>query len=88
MQMQGSGIENSTTFNAPSHWTLTYSYDCSSVGTSGNFQVYLYQGTDPEDVLVNELGTSGSKTIDEYDSGHGVHLEMNSECSWSVKAAS
>jgi hypothetical protein len=87
MQQQGSGIANSTEFNAPSHWQLSYSYDCSNFGYQGNFQVYLYQGSRLVDILANDLGKGESKTTDVYRGGDHLHLQMNSECSWSVKAA-
>ena len=86
MQQQGSGIANSTEFNAPSHWKLSYSYDCSNFGFNGNFQVFLYQGSRPVGILANDLGKGESKSTDVYQGGDHLHLQMNSECSWSVKA--
>ena len=85
LDMGGSGIKNSAQFNAPDHWRLAYTYDCTSfLGGQGNFQVYLYQGSDLVDILVNELGAKGSDTTDVYSGGDGMHLEMNSECNWHV----
>lgn len=86
VDLTGSGIKNSAPFNAPSQWTLTYSYDCSSFGDSGNFIVSLYQGNSPVDVLVNELSLKGSASTTAYDGGNNMHLEIISECSWHVKA--
>jgi hypothetical protein len=79
----GSGSHSTQTFKVPSTWNLAWSYDCSSFGGSGNFAVDV-QGAD---VLgVNELGNGGSGT-ESYHSGGTVWLEIDSECSWQVKAS-
>lgn len=84
----GNGQANTAPFTAPAHWKLTYTYDCSSFGYSGNFQVYLYKGSVMVDILANELGSGGTKTVDEYDSGSNLHMQINSECNWTVSATS
>lgn len=85
IKASGSGIKNTDPFEAPDEWTLKYSFDCSNFGTSGNFQVYVYDGGDLVDVSVNELKDSGKDSTRVYDSGH-LHLQINSECDWTVKA--
>jgi hypothetical protein len=85
LDLTGSGIKASAPFNAPSHWKLAYTYDCSSVGGKGNFIVSVYQGDNFSDDIVNELGASGNSSTDVYTSGE-VHLEIDSECSWHVTA--
>jgi hypothetical protein len=85
LDLTGSGIKNSGEFDAPSHWRLAYSYDCTSFGTQGNFQVFVEQGSTPVDAPVNELGMKGQSTSDVYHGGK-LHLSMNSECNWHVTA--
>lgn len=85
--MSGNGTANTGTFSAPNHWKLVYSYDCSSLGSSGNFQVFLYKGDDLVNILANELGDGvTNKSVDQYTGGSGLHLEVNSECSWTIGA--
>jgi hypothetical protein len=86
MQMAGNGTKASTPFDANKDWTIKYGYDCSGFGGSGNFQIYLYQGTSLVDIPVNELAASGQSSTQVYDHGSGLHLEINSECSWNVAA--
>lgn len=85
IKASGSAIKNTDPFEAPDEWTLKYSFDCSNFGTSGNFQVYVYDGGDLVDVSVNELKDSGKDSTRVYDGGH-LHLQINSECDWTVKA--
>ena len=83
LDASGSGAHSTQTFTVPTNWTLAWSYDCSTFGSSGNFVVNV-QGAS---VLgVNELGSGGSGT-ESYHSGGTVWLEINSECSWQVKAS-
>jgi hypothetical protein len=82
----GNGIKNTASFAAPDEWRIRYSYDCSSFGYKGNFQVFVYDGSDPQDIVVNELGRSGKDTTPIYQGGDHLHLEINSECEWKVTA--
>jgi hypothetical protein len=86
-QDQGSGSNTSTPFTAPNHWTIKYTYDCidSSFGMSGNFQIFVYQGSNLVALPVNELGNSGATSSDVYGGGSNMHLEVNSECNWSYQ---
>ena len=83
LSTSGSGSHSTQTFTVPANWKLAWSYDFSAFGSSGNFMVdvqgALVQG-------VNELGSGGSGT-ESYHSGGTVWLEINSECSWQVKAS-
>lgn len=81
----GSGIENTPQFTVTGTWKLSYSFDCSSFGYKGNFQVYEYSGSSLENVLVNDLAMSKSASTYAYGDAGAHHLEINSECSWSVK---
>jgi hypothetical protein len=42
----GSGIQNTPKFTVTDTWKLSYSFDCSSFGFKGNFQVYEDGGID------------------------------------------
>ncbi len=87
LQVSGSGSKSTQTFMAPSTWTLDYSYDCSSFGSQGNFQIFIFNGSGAMVPLSgpNQLGMSGSDT-EYYHSGGQLYLEINSECSWTVTA--
>lgn len=87
--LSGSSSTNSAPFAAPAQWQLQYTYDCSGTGLGrGNFQVWLYNGSDPAGVLVNELGESGSSSSYVYEGGPAMHVEVISSCDWSITATS
>jgi hypothetical protein len=78
----GSGIENTARFTTPSDWTLKWSYNCASIGFSGNFIV----GEDSfGSVNVNELGMHGHGTTHGYSDAGRHYLSVNSECHWKLK---
>lgn len=87
LSLSGSGIKNSQTFTVTGPWTINYSYDCSSfLNSSGNFIVTVADSSgSPVEFPVNELGTKATSTSQAYSTG-ALHLEMNSECDWTVKA--
>lgn len=81
LTLKGNGIKNSPKFTTGNDWTVNYTYDCSSFGMKGNFQVYVDfpDGDSP----VNELGEKGASSSAE--TGAGSHsLKINSECDWTV----
>jgi Protein of unknown function (DUF2510) len=80
----GSGQENTPRFTVTDTWKLVYSFNCSSFGSSGNFQVYEDGGND-FNLSVNDLATSKSSSTWAYNDGGTHYLEINSECSWKVK---
>lgn len=84
-QQTGSGGTTTAPFQAPSTWTLNWTYDCAAFGSQGNFQVYVFQGSslDFSDNGPNQLGASGTGSTHFY-SGGNLHLEINSECDWTV----
>ncbi len=87
LDISGSGGKSTQVFTVPSNeWQLGYTYDCSSFGDQGNFQVYIYNsdGSMSDAQGVNELGKSGSDTEYYHQSG-SYYLEVNSECSWTIK---
>lgn len=91
LSISGSGIKSSKTFS----WSgdsvdLTYTFNCSNFGSQGNFQIYFYGasilGPTVPDILANDLAAKGGDTTTEYLSGSTgpFHLEVNSECKWTV----
>ena len=92
----GSGIRNSAPFTVNSSAvTARYSYDCSAFGGSGNFIADLVSGSPSsgnydDQSIANELGSGGGQTTTVYPQDQGVtyHLEVNSECSWTVTLTS
>ena len=81
---KGNGMKNLPPFTTSTPWNLIYRYDCSAYGGTGNFAVY---DNDPNNlgVLANELSSGGSQT--QYQTTVGSHqLQVNSECSWSLRA--
>lgn len=75
-------------FSEGGNWTLSWSYDCSSFGSKGNFVVTVNQPSNDltSDPGPNELGMSGSGT-DYYTDSGTFSLSINSECSWSITVA-
>lgn len=79
LKASGSGIKNTAQFTAGDSWTLHYSFNCANFGSSGNFVVSDETGMP----LVNELKAKESGSSPQYTSGKH-HLEINSECDWTV----
>ncbi|MEY9965336.1 hypothetical protein ABIA33_003378 [Streptacidiphilus sp. MAP12-16] len=79
LTLKGTGIKNSAQFTAAGNWTLAYTFDCASFGSQGNFMVSDETGMP----LVNELKTKGAGSSPQYNAGQH-HLEINSECDWTV----
>ncbi len=76
----GHGIKSTRTFTVDGDWDLHYTYNCTSFGAQGNFIV----SDGGLGFYVNELGKKGSDVTHLHD-GDQMHLEINSECSWTVK---
>jgi hypothetical protein len=87
LTVRSSGIKKTAPFSAiGDQWTLAYSFDCRGVfGSQGNFIVELYDGTELLDILANELGAKGANSTAVYQTGTRLHLEINSECRWTIK---
>jgi len=83
LDINGSGIHSTETISVNSEWELDWSYDCSNFSDgTGNFAVMV--DGDVSAVAVNQLGGGDSGT--EYmHQGGNIYLEINSECSWTVK---
>jgi len=84
---EGSGIQTTGTFTVPSEWALTYNYDCSSFGGTGNFIVSVYDSDgSPDDQAqgVNELGPGGNGTQNFHVDPGSSTSRVNSECNWTI----
>lgn len=86
LRQSGSGTQTTKTFTVTKdEWSIKYSFDCSSFGQSGNFQLYVYQGgKDLADVAANDLKKSGAATSFEHGAGR-YYITVNSECDWKIK---
>ena len=76
---------SSPQFAVSGAWTMAWSYNCASFGSTGNFAVSINQpsGDFTFDIGPNELGTGGSGT-DSYTDTGVFNLSILSECSWSI----
>lgn len=80
----GSGITNTPQFAVSSTWKLDYSFDCSGFGDgTGNF-IILEDGTYGA-MEVDELAASKTGSSYAYDDAGTHYLEVDSECSWTLK---
>ena len=92
LRMSGNGIQNSAPFLVTSGTvTVTYTYDCSAFGGSGNFIADLETGnqaslSSDDQSIANALGAGGTATTTVYpqDVGSDYHVAVNSECNWTV----
>jgi len=85
MTFKGNGIKNSPKFKTGDDWVIDYTYDCSSFGSKGNFQVMYYTDGELDNIAVNELAKKGSDSAPVYGDSGTHYLSINSECSWTVK---
>ena len=88
LKISGSGSKSTAKFTAAGDWDLNWSYDCSSFGYKGNFQVFVYNGDGSmsfSNAGVNQLGMSGAD-VEHYHSGGTFYLTINSECNWKIEA--
>jgi hypothetical protein len=96
LNMSGSGIQNSAPFLvSSSQVTVSYSFNCSSFGGSGNFQADLLYGNQSslnsdDQSIANQLAPSGQATTTVYpqDPGNDYYVSINSECSWNIQVVS
>jgi hypothetical protein len=96
LNMSGSGIQNSAPFLvSTSQVTVTYSFNCSSFGGSGNFAADLEYGNQSslnsdDQSIANQLAPSGQATTTVYpqDPGNDYYVSVDSECNWTVKVTS
>ena len=76
---------NTVAFFVASPWTMAWTYDCASFGSSGPFIVYVNQplGGLSDDFGPDELGTGGSGSNSYTDEGT-FSLSIISGCDWSI----
>lgn len=84
----GNGIKTTKQFTVADNWSLKYTYDCSSFGSQGNFQVFEKGGDNDGLPLVNELNSKGGDVTYQHSDAGQHSLEVNSECSWTVTVTS
>jgi hypothetical protein len=80
------GMSGSTpTFDQTGPWTLSWTYNCSNLGSEGTFSAEVDQPASSLnfDAGPDELGVSGSGTDHYYDTG-AFNLEVDSDCSWTI----
>lgn len=65
-------------------WKLKYTFDCSTFGQSGNFQVHEDGGNDFA-WSVNDPAKSKSALTHAYDDAGSHYLQVNSEYAWTMK---
>lgn len=80
----GSGITNTAQFTVSSTWKLDYSFDCSNFGYAGTF-IVMEDGGLGGAMDVNALAVSKTGSSYAYDDAGTHYLEVNSECSWTLK---
>ena len=86
--MTGAGAKTTGTFKVTrSDWELHWSYDCTSTGAKGDFQVVVDKSPSSKGGVVTQLGTKGS-SVESYHDGPGTFsLQITTKCSWSVSAS-
>lgn len=85
---QGSGEKTTPTFRVNStDYSVAYTYNCASFGTSGNFAIEVQSSGDQlfDDSAANTIGMKGADTSYFHDGPGTLYLSILSECSWTVK---
>ena len=86
LDVRGGGSQSSAQFQAPSTWTLRYSFDCSALAAPGRFQVDVRTSDAQQDPVILELAPAGASSVTVSDSG-SVRLEVSSRCAWHLTAS-
>jgi hypothetical protein len=81
----GSGITNTARFTVSSTWRLDYSFNCGALGQAGNF-IVMEDGSFGA-MAVDELAESKTGSSYAYSDAGPHYLEIDSECSWTVKVS-
>jgi hypothetical protein len=83
LDLSGSGQAQTAAFTTGDNWAITYTFNCSSFGSQGNFQIYINNtdSSENDDTGANQLAASGGSTDHYYDAGKH-YLQINSECAW------
>jgi hypothetical protein len=81
----GSGIANTARFTVSGTWRLDYSFNCSALGQAGNF-IVMEDGSFGA-MAVDELAESKTGSSYAYSDAGRHYLEIDSECSWTVRVS-
>lgn len=89
IDMSGTANAETPAFTAPATYTVNYSFDCSNLGTSGNFAIEADDNNGQPRLGqpgVNRLAMSGqgSAKVRDINANPGTHLQILSECNWHV----
>lgn len=83
LDVTGNGIKQTASFTAGEEWTISYRYDCTAFGQSGNFAVTIMDKDGFVGLAANQIGAKGTDASVQHQAGR-FYLEINSECSWHV----
>jgi hypothetical protein len=87
LTLSGNGIKNSGPFTASGDSVqVAYTFDCTAFGGKGNFIAHLVGSDGAPNGIANELAASGKDSTTVYlsDMTGPYHVEVISECSWSL----
>jgi len=73
-------------FTVAATWSLTYTFNCTNFGQSGNFIVY--EDYPNGDSLTNALALKGAETTYRTDDAGEHTLLVSTECDWTIKVTS
>lgn len=86
LDITGTGIRTTQSFQAPDTWAITWSYNCAGTPfPQTNFGIFVFG--DVHDIAANGLGASGQDLSYEH-SGGSVYLKIISACPWHVRVVS
>jgi len=85
LDISGSGTRMSIPFTTTAEWSVDYTFDCAAFGTAGSFGLAEYDRLGRlGGFLVNDISTSGTRTVPRHGDS-GVHqIEVRSLCQWTV----
>ena len=77
----GNGMKQTKSFTTGPDWAVTYTFDCSSFGSTGNFIVDEGNGNS----IANSLAAKGGDTSYQHGDPGQHYLSVDSECDWTLK---
>lgn len=88
LDIQGSATKQTKVLMPTRDWDLSWSYDCSSTGSTGKFVVVVYDEVGRSVRSASSVSESGSKGagVRHYPKGTEYFLGINSECPWHIVA--
>jgi hypothetical protein len=89
-QFSGTGSTTTSSYGTSGKWDLTWSYDCTNIGSRGRFQLEVYdeilKAQDPNQVPIDETRMAGNGT-QEFNTSSLDHLVITTQCVWHVTLA-